>query len=69
MGPEGNADRLPPSPQDGDCEFVEKPCERMAVIESHLRAGMTERGITGEAQEQIVLSITSFAFYGFPSPR
>ena len=28
--------------------------------------GMTERGIGGEAQEQIVKSITSFALYGFP---
>jgi error-prone DNA polymerase len=40
--------------------------ERMAVIETRLRSGMTERGITGEAQEQIVRSITSFALYGFP---
>ena len=40
--------------------------ERMAVIEGRLRAGMTERGIVGEAQEQIVRSITSFALYGFP---
>ena len=27
---------------------------------------MTERGIVGEAQDQIVQSITSFALYGFP---
>ncbi|MDL1950427.1 DNA polymerase III subunit alpha [Acidobacteria bacterium ACD] len=40
--------------------------ERMAAIEARLRAGMTARGITGEAQEQIVKSITSFALYGFP---
>ena len=40
--------------------------ERMAVIETRLRSGMSERGITGEAQEQIVRSITSFALYGFP---
>jgi error-prone DNA polymerase len=40
--------------------------ERMVEIERRLRAGMTERGIVGEAQEQIVLSITSFALYGFP---
>jgi error-prone DNA polymerase len=40
--------------------------ERMAVIEKRLRSGMTERGITGEVQEQIVRSITSFALYGFP---
>jgi len=40
--------------------------ERMETIEKRLRAGMTERGITGEVQEQIVQSITSFALYGFP---
>jgi error-prone DNA polymerase len=40
--------------------------ERMAAIETRLRAGMTERGISGEVQEQIVRSITSFALYGFP---
>lgn len=40
--------------------------ERMAAIEQRLRDGMTERGIVGEAQEQIVKSITSFALYGFP---
>ena len=31
-----------------------------------LRAGMEGNGITGEAQEKIILSITSFALYGFP---
>src|SRR5207244_11245824 len=31
-----------------------------------LRAGMERNGISKEAQEQIVLSITSFALYGFP---
>jgi error-prone DNA polymerase len=40
--------------------------ERMEAIEEKLRSGMTERGISGEAQEQIVKSITSFALYGFP---
>jgi error-prone DNA polymerase len=40
--------------------------ERMGAIEARLRAGMTERGIGAEAQEQIVKSITSFALYGFP---
>jgi error-prone DNA polymerase len=40
--------------------------ERMAAIERRLRAGMAARGISGEAQEQIVRSITSFALYGFP---
>jgi hypothetical protein len=27
---------------------------------------MTANGITGETQDKIVLSITSFALYGFP---
>jgi len=40
--------------------------ERMHEIEQRLRSGMNERGITGEAQEQIVKAITSFALYGFP---
>ncbi|MDX1983834.1 MAG: error-prone DNA polymerase [Bryobacteraceae bacterium] len=39
---------------------------RMAEIERRLRQGMMERGITGETQERIVQSITSFALYGFP---
>jgi error-prone DNA polymerase len=40
--------------------------ERMKSIEMRLRRGMSERGITGQAQEDIVRSITSFALYGFP---
>ena len=40
--------------------------ERMVELERRLRDGMTERGIVGEPQEQIVQSITSFALYGFP---
>ncbi|HVT45249.1 MAG TPA: error-prone DNA polymerase [Thermoanaerobaculia bacterium] len=40
--------------------------ERMSHIEKKLRDGMTERGIVGKAQEEIVKSITSFALYGFP---
>ena len=40
--------------------------ERMVEIERKLRDGMTQRGIVGPAQEQIVKSITSFALYGFP---
>ena len=40
--------------------------ERMDAIEQRLRAGMTERGIVGEAQDAIVQQITSFALYGFP---
>src|ERR1700674_2650277 len=39
---------------------------RMIEIEAKLRAGMERNGISREAQEQIVLSITSFALYGFP---
>ena len=39
---------------------------RMKEIEAKLRAGMTRNGIAQEAQEQIILSITSFALYGFP---
>ncbi len=39
---------------------------RMKDIEAKLRAGMTRNGISREAQEQIILSITSFALYGFP---
>jgi error-prone DNA polymerase len=39
---------------------------RMKEIEAKLRAGMTHNGISQEAQEQIVLSIISFALYGFP---
>ncbi|HVR28966.1 MAG TPA: error-prone DNA polymerase [Thermoanaerobaculia bacterium] len=40
--------------------------ERMDRIERRLRAGMTERGIEGQAQDAIVKQITSFALYGFP---
>ena len=39
---------------------------RMRDIEVKLRAGMERNGIPPEAQEQIILSITSFALYGFP---
>ncbi len=40
--------------------------QRMEKIEARLRAGMRARGFSREAEEQIVLSITSFALYGFP---
>jgi error-prone DNA polymerase len=40
--------------------------ERMNAIETDLRAGMTRNGITGAAQEEIILGIKSFALYGFP---
>jgi error-prone DNA polymerase len=39
---------------------------RMKEIEARLRAGMTQNGISSKAQEEIILSITSFALYGFP---
>jgi len=39
---------------------------RMKEIEAKLRAGMTANGISRKAQEEIILSITSFALYGFP---
>ncbi len=40
--------------------------KRMQQIEVQLRAGMARNGIIGEAAEQIVVSIRSFALYGFP---
>jgi error-prone DNA polymerase len=40
--------------------------ERMGAIEKRLRSGMSQRGITGAAQDEVVRSITSFALYGFP---
>ena len=40
--------------------------KRMKAIETRLRAGMAERGITGETADTIVRSISSFALYGFP---
>ncbi|MCP4038999.1 MAG: DNA polymerase III subunit alpha [bacterium] len=40
--------------------------EKMDRIEERLRSGMTERGISAQAQDEIVQSISSFALYGFP---
>ncbi|HVR95861.1 MAG TPA: error-prone DNA polymerase, partial [Thermoanaerobaculia bacterium] len=40
--------------------------ERMNAIVAKLRSGMTERGITGKPQDEIVQGISSFALYGFP---
>jgi error-prone DNA polymerase len=40
--------------------------DRMKEIELRLRRGMEKNGITGNVQETIVQSITSFALYGFP---
>jgi error-prone DNA polymerase len=39
---------------------------RMQQIEAKLRTGMARQGITGDAAEEIIRSITSFALYGFP---
>jgi error-prone DNA polymerase len=40
--------------------------KRMKEIERQLRDGMARNGIVGETAERIILSITSFALYGFP---
>ena len=40
--------------------------KRMQQIESKLRAGIARQGIDGDAAEEIVRAITSFALYGFP---
>ena len=40
--------------------------QRMLDIEARLRAGMAQNGITGDTQDRIVQSISSFALYGFP---
>ena len=40
--------------------------KRMKQIEVQLREGMARNGITGAAADRIVLSIASFALYGFP---
>jgi error-prone DNA polymerase len=39
---------------------------RMKQVEIQLRDGMARQGITGDAAEEIIRSITSFALYGFP---
>jgi error-prone DNA polymerase len=39
---------------------------RMKLVEVQLRDGMARQGITGDAAEEIIKSITSFALYGFP---
>ena len=40
--------------------------KRMQQLEGLLREGMARHGITGDTADRIVLSITSFALYGFP---
>lgn len=39
---------------------------RMREVEVSLREGMNRNGITGQVQDVIIQSITSFALYGFP---
>ena len=43
-----------------------RSAERMQRIEERLRKGMRAQGFSREAEDQIVLHITSFALYGFP---
>ncbi len=40
--------------------------QAMDEVEKKLRTGMAEQGISGEAAEAIIRSITAFALYGFP---
>ena len=40
--------------------------KRMKEIEIKLRAGMSRKGIAGQAQDEIIKFITAFALYGFP---
>jgi error-prone DNA polymerase len=40
--------------------------KRMKEVEVKLRAGMAKNGISGDAAEEIISSITAFALYGFP---
>jgi error-prone DNA polymerase len=40
--------------------------KKMRKLEVHLREGMAKNGIAGETADRIILSITSFALYGFP---
>ena len=43
-----------------------RSAQRMTEIESQLRAGMANNGITGDTADRITTSITAFALYGFP---
>jgi error-prone DNA polymerase len=45
---------------------MRRSMERMKNLEGRLRAGMTRNGISPEAQDNIVHSISSFSMYGFP---
>src|SRR5258706_9936299 len=41
--------------------------ERMGEIVRRLRAGMTQKGVAPDAQEEVVKQIGSVALYGFPA--
>jgi error-prone DNA polymerase len=43
-----------------------RSADKMRVLEVKLRAGMDANGVNAAAQEEIILSISSFALYGFP---
>ena len=43
-----------------------RSAQKMREVEVKLSAGMTKKGITGDQQNRIIQSITSFAAYGFP---
>jgi error-prone DNA polymerase len=45
---------------------MRRSMQRMKDLEGRLRSGMTHNGIVGEAQDNIVQAISSFAMYGFP---
>jgi error-prone DNA polymerase len=45
---------------------MRRSMQRMKDLEGRLRAGMTQNGISAEAQDNIVQGISSFAMYGFP---
>ncbi len=43
-----------------------RSADKMKALEIKLRAGMDANGVSGKAQEEIILGISSFALYGFP---
>ena len=43
-----------------------RSADKMKALEVKLRAGMDLNGVGREAQEEIILAISSFALYGFP---
>ncbi|MDE3201953.1 MAG: error-prone DNA polymerase [Acidobacteriota bacterium] len=45
---------------------MRRSMQRMKDLEERLRAGMTQNGLSAEAQDSIVQGISSFAMYGFP---